>query len=136
MDRRILIGGILFRVVLLVIGEIQDNYFDVKYTDIDYDVYNDAAEYVMAGGSPYDRHTYRYSPIIAYMMIPNAFVGMWWGKLVFFLCDLGAGWLMSLLLPGCEKYWLLNPLVVNMSTRGSSESLIACLLILTLVLLK
>jgi phosphatidylinositol glycan class M len=33
-------------------------------TDIDYKVYTDAAHY----DSPYQRHTYRYSPILAYMM--------------------------------------------------------------------
>lgn len=36
-------------------------------TDIDYKVYTDAAFYE----SPYDRHTYRYSPILAYLMIFN-----------------------------------------------------------------
>ena len=36
-------------------------------TDIDYKVYTDASQY----DSPYDRHTYRYTPILAYLMSFN-----------------------------------------------------------------
>lgn len=43
----------------------------LNYTDIDYFVYSDGAKYILQGGSPYDRHTYRYTPILGYMMIPN-----------------------------------------------------------------
>ena len=41
----------------------------MKYSDIDYSVYTDAAGYLANGGSPYDRHTYRYTPLLAYMMV-------------------------------------------------------------------
>ena len=37
---------------------------DVKFTDIDYKIYTDAAEQILKGDSPYDRHTYRYSPLV------------------------------------------------------------------------
>jgi phosphatidylinositol glycan class M len=136
MDRRVFLAGILLRAGFLVFGELQDVLVDVKYTDIDYYVYTDAAAKVVEGGSPYDRHTYRYSPIIAFMMIPNVVAFASWGKLVFIGFDLLAGVLLAALHPGSEKYWLLNPLVINMSTRGSSESLVASLLILTIYLLK
>lgn len=36
-------------------------------TDIDYKVYSDSTLY----SSPYDRQTYRYSPLLSYLMIAN-----------------------------------------------------------------
>ena len=47
------------RLVLLAYGAWQDAYLEVKYTDLDYSVFTDGAELVVAGRCPYERPTYR-----------------------------------------------------------------------------
>lgn len=37
---------------------------EVKYTDVDFWVFTEGAKHVAAGGSPYARTTYRYSPLM------------------------------------------------------------------------
>lgn len=39
--------GSLLRIVLMIYSEYQDYYYNLKYTDIDYSVYTDAAKYVL-----------------------------------------------------------------------------------------
>eukprot|EP00941_MAST-03F_sp_MAST-3F-sp1_P002296 g2296.t1 len=117
----------------------------VKYTDIDYKVYSDAALFVSQGGSPYDRTTYRYSPILSWLMLPNIWIHPVCGKLLFGCADVAIGMLIILVLMflGVSKKnadfwactWLFNPLSINMSSRGSADSIVGVLILLTIYLL-
>lgn len=127
------------RVALLVLGEYQDRVLEVKYTDIDYWVYTDASAAVLRGDSPYSRLTYRYTPLLAYFLLPNNYFFPF-GKLLFLLSDLVVGKVIEKLTGTNGRYyaagWLLNPLVINVSTRGSSDTLCALLIVGTLYYLK
>jgi phosphatidylinositol glycan class M len=134
--------AILLRLILLVYGEWQDAYMTVKYTDVDYRVFTDAARYCWEGDSPYKRATYRYTPLLALLLTPNIWLHHTSGKLLFVVGDLTAGWLIQQLLTlrgmsstTAIKYsalWLLNPLVATISTRGNAESLIGALVLLVI----
>ncbi|KAF1817531.1 GPI mannosyltransferas-like protein 1 [Eremomyces bilateralis CBS 781.70] len=129
-------SAIALRAVLLVYGLLQDAYSPVKYTDIDYFVFTDAARFVYQGRSPYLRDTYRYTPLLAWILIPTAWDGWFsFGKVLFALADLLAGYLMVVILSTTYRMpqaralkfasiWLLNPMVATISTRGSSEGLL------------
>ena len=134
----------LLRAILLVYGIYQDSVSAIKYTDIDYYVFTDAARAAARGRSPYDRATYRYTPLLAWILIPSTWGGLWFhfGKAIFALSDLIAGWFIMRILrrqgyspSNSLKYasvWLLNPMVANISTRGSSEGLL-CVLVMALL---
>lgn len=139
------------RLVLLLYGAYQDAHSALKYTDIDYLVFTDAARYVRHGLSPYARETYRYSPLLAWLLLPTALrpsaLLFSFGKLFFAAADLLAGWLILLLLRRRRRgggkssgsgsdverdgafaaLWLWNPMVATISTRGSSEGLLGVL---------
>lgn len=137
-------SAFLLRVALLFYGIYQDSVSALKYTDIDYYVFTDAAREIARGSSPYDRATYRYTPLLAWLMLPTTWGGLWFhsGKAVFAMSDLVAGWLIIKVLKrkgqtqeSCLKYasvWLLNPMVANISTRGSSEGLL-CVMVMALL---
>lgn len=133
-------GAILLRVVLLFYGLFQDNYSAFKYTDIDYFVFTDAARFVSQGRSPYVRDTYRYTPLLAWILLPTTWSRQWFssGKVLFALADVVAGYLIILILKSTYRLsaeralkfasiWLLNPMVATISTRGSSEGLLGVL---------
>ncbi|KAL2179369.1 PIG-M-domain-containing protein [Thermothelomyces heterothallicus CBS 202.75] len=135
----------LLRVVFLLYGLWQDANSPVKYTDIDYLVFTDAARFVARGQSPYERETYRYTPILAWLLLPTAHTTgnrlvnaalFSSGKVLFATADLVAGWLLERVLArsmdgaSARKFasiWLLNPMVATISTRGSSEGLLGVL---------
>jgi phosphatidylinositol glycan class M len=110
----------------------------MKYTDIDYYVFTDAARFIAQGQSPYARDTYRYTPLLAWLIYPTVWQGQFWfafGKILFAVGDVAAGWMMFRILREYKKIgderalkfasiWLLNPMVATISTRGSSEGLL------------
>ena len=130
-----LLAGAL-RLALLLYGTWQDGHSAIKYTDIDYLVFTDAARFVEAGDSPYARDTYRYTPLLAWLLVPTTRFFAF-GKIVFAAADLLAGWLIVRLLRArgmaveragaFAALWLWNPMVATISTRGSSEGLLGVL---------
>nr|XP_054763730.1 GPI mannosyltransferase 1-like [Lytechinus pictus] len=132
----------LVRLLLILCGEIQDRLMVVKYTDIDYHVFTDAARFVMQGESPYQRATYRYTPILAFMLTPNIWLSPLFGKLLFCIFDIVAGLLIYDIIQ-IQSYtvstatkgalvWLFNPLTAAVSSRGNAESIMAVLVLLVL----
>lgn len=124
---------------------------EVSYTDIDFYVFTDAAHYIQKGQSPYDRHTYRYTPFLAELLahLPHREVG----RHLFCIADALCGWIIvqfrrrarqrhaatgiivSQEQTTWEKlqdglWWCYNPLAINICTRGSSESLMVLLPVL------
>jgi len=138
--------AIALRLILLLYGLYQDTHSPLPYTDIDYHVFTSAASYIARGRSPYDRETYRYTPLLAWLLLPTTWSPPWFwfhtGKLLFAASDLVAGWLMVLVLQTPEgggmtreralrfaSLWLLNPMVATISTRGSSEGLLGVMVV-------
>jgi phosphatidylinositol glycan class M len=139
---RVFSSAILLRICLFFYGLWQDANSPVKYTDIDYYVFTDAARFTAHGHSPYDRETYRYTPLLAWLLLPTTWSSTWFsfGKVLFAVGDIVAGWLIILVLQSQNKMsteralkfasiWLLNPMVATISTRGSSEGLLGVMVI-------
>ncbi|KAH8160995.1 hypothetical protein CIB48_g7241 [Xylaria polymorpha] len=135
----------LLRVGMLLYGLWQDANSPLKYTDIDYLVFTDAARFTFSSSSssssPYERETYRYTPLLAWLLYPTTLPGAFFfsfGKVLFAGADLLAGYLIMQILQrhahmstarACRfaSIWLLNPMVATISTRGSSEGLLGVL---------
>lgn len=129
--------SLLLRVGFMLYGLYQDEYMDLPYTDIDYYVFTDAARFVSKGLDPYMRATYRYTPLLSWILVPTAWKPSWFwfqfGKVLFIVCDLVTGYLILRFLKEMHKnlnwslIWLFNPMVITISTRGSSESVLTVL---------
>ena len=134
--------AVILRMLFLIYGEWQDATMLVKYTDIDYEVFTDAAKHVANGNSPYARLTYRYTPLLAWALLPNITLHKAFGKLFFILCDIIAGSLIHKILKtqgisdsNAVTYswvWLFNPMIITVSTRGNAESVLAVLVLSSL----
>ncbi|KAI9888056.1 MAG: GPI mannosyltransferase 1 [Watsoniomyces obsoletus] len=136
-------SAILLRAGFFFYGLFQDAHSPIKYTDIDYYVFTDASRFVSQGQSPYQRDTYRYTPILAYLLLPTTWSPTWFhfGKIIFSIGDIIAGWLIFRILRSSSSpemtqeqaltytsLWLLNPMVAAISTRGSSEGLLGVMI--------
>lgn len=89
--------ALILRLILTGYSIYHDNFSEVKYTDIDYKVFTDASRHLLNGDSPYNRHTYRYSPLIAIFLIPNLLIHQCFGKVLFSLIDILAAILIRTL---------------------------------------
>jgi phosphatidylinositol glycan class M len=76
------------------------------------------------------------------LLIPNEFLHPAFGKFLFATCDIIVGGLLYNILKRTNSraylwvgiLWLLNPIVANISTRGSAESVLGAIVISTLSL--
>lgn len=138
-----LIIGYILRCFFICWGLIQDQLDYLPYTDIDYTVFTDGARYLHQGRSPFLRHGYRYSPAFAFLLLPNVFAFKQFGKFLFAGFDIACGCLIYQLLVNkkikcppqialsAAAFWIYNPLPIVISTRGSGDSLITFLILLT-----
>lgn len=88
-EKTLLYLAIAIRAVLIMFGRWQDSNLDVSYTDVDYMVYSDAAQFICQGDSPYNRSTYRYTPLLAWLLVPNCVLPEY-GKILFSAYDIMA----------------------------------------------
>lgn len=132
----------LLRIGLIAYANFHDAHFNVPYTDVDYKVFTDAARHVTNGDSPFERHTYRYTPLLAFILTPNIYLNKDFGKVLFSLIDVVVATLIKRILTRqkCNDkvinisvfLWLYNPLTVIISTRGNADTLAVLPVILTL----
>ncbi|GLB34579.1 putative mannosyltransferase (PIG-M) [Lyophyllum shimeji] len=119
----VLLLSIFIRIALILYSEWHDRHSVVKYTDIDYRVFSDAARFLLRPGpgesnraqgqlihllaaygvplnlgDPYTRETYRYTPLLALLLTPVVWLHPSFGKYIFAACDIINGILIYRLL--------------------------------------
>lgn len=146
----VLILGLVLRIALMLYIDWHDENSapgELKLTDIDYYVFTDGSKYMLAGGSPYERHTYRYTPLLSYLVAPSITWHRLWGKSLFVLVDAYCAYLLQHLLwltsnshtpaqiQALTAVWMLNPVTLNVSARGNADSIICALVLQCLLYL-
>ena len=139
------LAGAALRIALVLYSALHDNYITPPFTDIDYHVALSGAEQLAAGKSPYDAATYRYSPVLAYVMLPSVLLHQSTGKVVFSVADLLCAAVVEAMavriganereLQWVHAAWLYNPMIAILSARGSSDALLVALPVLALLYL-
>ncbi|CAA6668567.1 unnamed protein product [Spirodela intermedia] len=141
--RGVMVISAVLRGLLVAYGEWQDAHMEVRYTDVDYLVFSDAAALMAAGSSPFRRSTYRYSPLLAALLVPNSLLHHCWGKLLFSAADLFVGYFIHVILKLREVpeklrlysvvAWLFNPFTFTIGTRGNCEPIV-CAIVLWIII--
>ena len=91
---KLLCTAFLIRLIVVYIAKLIDESSTTnKFTDTDYEVFSDAATHVFNGVSPFARHTYRYTPLAAYICLVNNLIHPLAGKIVFCICDIILGFI-------------------------------------------
>ncbi|CAH0373517.1 unnamed protein product [Pelagomonas calceolata] len=123
-------AALALRFALVAVASIIDAYkpLGLRYTDVDYDVLKDGARAMVQGGSPFQRATYRYSPLVSYPLLLDVKTGLPLAKLLFCLMDVLLGDAMGQLAShrGASSHvrllWLFNPISIVLCTRGSWDA--------------
>ncbi|TFY57989.1 hypothetical protein EVJ58_g6696 [Rhodofomes roseus] len=134
--KQLLVISTALRVVLILYSEWHDAHSVVKYTDVDYRVFSDAARFLLNPsednyargplgksvrlGDPYTRATYRYTPLLAVLLAPNEWLHPSFGKYLFAAADILAGVLMYNLLTSNTLPTTSSR--VNNQQQGSSQA--------------
>uniref|UniRef100_A0AC34FRY0 GPI mannosyltransferase 1 n=1 Tax=Panagrolaimus sp. ES5 TaxID=591445 RepID=A0AC34FRY0_9BILA len=161
-ELKILCAAFSLRLAFIFYAQIHDYYFHVNFTDIDYKVFSDAAIHrdaaihVANGRSPFDRPTYRYTPFLAWLLVPVLQFPNF-GKILFCAADIVVGWLLIRLrrrqnfkyadpsgnIPSQHDHvfdvyalWLFNPFTMVISARGNADSLVCLAVLSTLYFLR
>lgn len=137
-----LVLAFCIRVSMIIFSQwYDDNDSCVHYSDIDYKIFTEAASHIVKSESPYMRPLYRYTPLVAILLIPNIMLHNCWGKLLFSVFDLGIAIVIRKIvekshssLENISAYlWLYNPVSIIISTRGNADSMSCFLVLITLL---
>ena len=123
-------AALALRFSFVAVAALVDAYkpLGLRYTDVDYDVLKDGARYMAEGGSPFQRATYRYSPLVSYPLLLDVTTGLPVAKLVFCVFDVLLGNAVGQLAShrGASSHvrvlWLFNPIAIVLCTRGSWDA--------------